>query len=71
MSRTEAAITLFVSAAKDLGIEYQGEKPVVTSVRMTKGSEASKLLNELVELTGSSANCVLTKALTSYRQSFN
>lgn len=71
MSRTEATIALYLAAAKDLGIDAVAEKPTVTSIRMTKGSESATLLNELVELAGCSANSVLTKALTAYRQSFN
>lgn len=70
MSRNEATMALFLAAAKDLGIDTKAEKPEITSIKMTKGSDASKLLAELVELSGSSANCVITKALSAYRHSF-
>lgn len=70
MTRTEATMFLFHEAAKEHGIKLLDEPPAITSVRMTKDSDAAKLLNELVELSGFSASLVLTKALTSYKQLF-
>lgn len=70
MSRTEATVALFLAAAQELGLDTKADKPEITSIKMTKGSDACKLLTELVELSGSSANSVITKALSAYRHSF-
>jgi hypothetical protein len=67
MGRAEMCVTLFILEAQRLKIPTVCEKPEIKALRLEQSSEATALLRELVELTGSTPSAIVTVALEKMR----